>query len=231
MNDDRVSILARVREALQTPAPKLFDHATPTGAVSLPMFDPRPWLPPVGESVEDRIELFARNSQELKTTFIVVTSIDEARSTLSQLAQSQSWKNIASHKGSLVKKLVDATQLPCLFTDTGYQTAELEKVDAGISECTALVAQTGSVVLTARSAGGRALSVLPPHHVVIATLDQLIPDLPAVYELLRRKYSDNWPSMMTLITGPSRTGDIERTIVLGAHGPKELTVILIRATL
>jgi len=91
----------------------------------------------------------------------------------------------------------------------------------------ALIAQTGSVLLTARSGGGRALSVLPPHHVVIARREQLLPDLPAAYALLHKKYGPaSWPSMITLITGPSRTGDIERILVLGAHGPKKLTVIL-----
>ena len=102
---------------------------------------------------------------------------------------------------------------------------ELEKCDAGISECDALIAQTGSVLVTNRSAGGRALSVLPPHHVVLARRDQLLADLPAAFELLMRKYADNYPSMISFITGPSRTGDIERILVLGAHGPKKLTII------
>jgi len=229
MTDDRVAILSRVREALRVPAPKLYerDHHAPTGAVSLPMFDPRPWLPPVGATRQEQIELFARNSLELKTAFILVESVDGANAALSQLAREQGWKSMASHNGSLVRGLVNALPLTCMMTDGGYNTADLEKVDAGISECDALVAQTGSVVLTARSAGGRALSVLPPHHVVIATIDQLLPDLPAAYAMLGSKYAANLPSMMTVITGPSRTGDIERTIVLGAHGPKQLTVILI----
>jgi L-lactate dehydrogenase complex protein LldG len=97
----------------------------------------------------------------------------------------------------------------------------------GITECDALIAQTGSVVLTSRSAGGRALSVLPPHHVVLARRDQLVPDLPAAFELLKMQYGDNYPSMISFITGPSRTGDIERILVLGAHGPKKLTILCV----
>ena len=102
-----------------------------------------------------------------------------------------------------------------------------EQCDAGITECDALVAQTGSILITGRSAGGRALSVLPPHHVVLATRAQVVPDLPAAYTLLRQRYAANWPSFMSFITGPSRTGDIERILVLGAHGPKRLTVFLV----
>jgi L-lactate dehydrogenase complex protein LldG len=88
-----------------------------------------------------------------------------------------------------------------------------------------LIAQTGTVVVTSRSAGGRALSVLPPHHIVLARRHQFVPDLPAAFEGLRKKYWPDYPSMISLITGPSRTGDIERILVLGAHGPKQLTIL------
>jgi len=112
-----------------------------------------------------------------------------------------------------------------LRTDGPYDVNKLEACEVGITECDALIAQTGSVLVTGRSAGGRALSVLPPHHVVLARREQLLPDLPAAFELLQRKYGGNYPSFISLITGPSRTGDIERILVLGAHGPKKLTVI------
>ena len=81
------------------------------------------------------------------------------------------------------------------------------------------------MVVTNRSAGGRALSVLPPHHIVLARREQLVADLPAAFALLQQKYADNYPSMISFITGPSRTGDIERILVLGAHGPKKLTIL------
>lgn len=230
MTDDRAAILARVREALRVPAPQLYEHDHPaaSGVVSLPQFDPRPWLPPVEADVEAHIELFSRNSAELRTAFQLVETSTDAVNALRQLAADQHWKRIATHNGTKVRPIADALQLPTLTTDGGYSIPNLERVDAGISECDALIAQTGSVLLTSRTAGGRALSVLPPHHVVIATLDQLLPDLPSAYDLVGRKYLGNPPSLMTMITGPSRTGDIERTIVLGAHGPKQLTVILIK---
>ncbi len=104
---------------------------------------------------------------------------------------------------------------------------EMEQCDAGISECDALVAQTGSVVVTSRSSGGRALSVLPPHHVVLARREQLVSGLPEAFALLKSKYGSNYPSMISFITGPSRTGDIERILVLGAHGPKKLTIFCV----
>ena len=62
---------------------------------------------------------------------------------------------------------------------------------------------------------------------MLATRAQLLPDLSAGYELIDAKYGKAMPSFITLITGPSRTGDIERILVLGAHGPKKLTVVII----
>jgi L-lactate dehydrogenase complex protein LldG len=67
--------------------------------------------------------------------------------------------------------------------------------------------------------------VLPPHHVVLARREQLVPDLPAAFALVKSKHGAAYPSMISFITGPSRTGDIERILVLGAHGPKKLTIL------
>jgi L-lactate dehydrogenase complex protein LldG len=117
--------------------------------------------------------------------------------------------------------------LPTLTVDGGYDVHALERCDVGITECDALVAQTGTLVVNSRTSGGRALSVLPPHHLVIARRDQLMADLPAAFEAIQAKYAPDFPSMISLVTGPSRTGDIERILVLGAHGPKKLTVVLV----
>ena len=137
-------------------------------------------------------------------------------------------------QGSLAENLSAGDTIPTaklatekLSTDGGYDRFALERCDAAVTACDALIAQTGSVMLTTQSAGGRALSVLPPHHVVVATQDQLLADLPAAFALLKTRYADDWPSFMTFITGPSRTGDIERILVLGAHGPKKLTILLV----
>jgi L-lactate dehydrogenase complex protein LldG len=103
---------------------------------------------------------------------------------------------------------------------------DLENCDAALTECEALVAQTGSVLVSAPSAGGRALSVLPPHHVVLARRNQMVPDLGVALLRVQAKFKNNFPSFLSFISGPSRTGDIERILVLGAHGPKKLTILL-----
>lgn len=105
--------------------------------------------------------------------------------------------------------------------------AGVRDADLGVTGCDCLVAQTGSIFVSTRSAGGRALSVLPPVHLVIARREQLVPDLPAAFALLRQRYGGHWPSALTLITGPSRTADIEKILVMGAHGPKRLALYFV----
>jgi L-lactate dehydrogenase complex protein LldG len=229
MSGDRAAILARIREALKGPAPHHHEAHAPASAGS-PVTAPfREWLPQVGPAIEDRIALFAKLSELLKTEFVVCSNIKAAAKQLASLAQENGWKTIATHAGDLTTALTDklSGSVALLKIDSGYDKSALEACDAGLTECECLVAQTGSVCVTTKSSGGRALSVLPPHHVVIARKSQLLADLTAAYELLAQKYAaSGYPSYMGFITGPSRTGDIERILVLGAHGPKRLTVLL-----
>ncbi len=109
-------------------------------------------------------------------------------------------------------------------TAVGRATASARTAELGVTGCDCLVAQTGSVIVSTRSAGGRSLSVLPPVHLVIADRSQLVPDLVVALGRLRQRYGSCWPSSLSVITGPSRTADIEKNLVLGAHGPKRLAV-------
>ena len=225
---ERDKILARIREALAVPARVPDHHGKAPGPARLPgAADQRRVLPPVGESVAEWLALFAKNAAELQADFKVVKSAAELAAELQTLRDAENWKRVAAHRGSLANGGAQSLGLPVLLTDAGYDPNQLEQCDAGISECDALVAQTGTVVVTSRTAGGRALSVLPPHHVVIARREQMVPDLPAAFALIKAKHGANYPSMISFITGPSRTGDIERILVLGAHGPKKLTIFCI----
>jgi L-lactate dehydrogenase complex protein LldG len=229
MSTEREKIFGRIREALtiQAPHPGTHGgHSAPIGFRGRPVAEAQSWLPPGGRTHEEQIERFRAASTELKTDFRVAGSQEEALALLKQIADAEGWKQVASHRGVLTDAAVNALGLPSILTDGGYDVNRMEACDAGVTECESLVAQTGSVLVTNPSSGGRALSVLPPHHVVLARQEQLVPDLSVALERVKRRYSPNFPSMISFITGPSRTGDIERILVLGAHGPKKLTVIL-----
>ena len=227
---EREKILGRIREALAVAAPKPGHHEqapSRPSAAAPPSAQARQWLPAVGDSFEDQLARFGENAANLKADLCLVNSRDELSKRLLELRDAQGWKKVASHGGELTDAACRTLALPVCRTDQSYKVTELEACDAGITECDALVAQTGSVLVTNRGAGGRALSVLPPHHVVLARRGQLLRDLPAAFQFLKTKYGANYPSMMSFISGPSRTGDIERILVLGAHGPKKLTIFLI----
>ncbi len=219
---EREKILGRVREALAVKMPPGTrheeTHVPATGRA-------REWLPAAGETFEERLAQFRENALALRAGFHVVIGREELPRLLCSLRDAEGWQMMATHKGELTDPAADILGLPVLRADAAYDVNDLDRCDVGITQCDALVAQTGSVLVTNRSAGGRALSVLPPHHLVLARREQLLRDLPEAFQLLQRKYGGNYPSMISFITGPSRTGDIERVLVLGAHGPKKLTVI------
>ena len=100
-----------------------------------------------------------------------------------------------------------------------------ESAQATITMAEALVALTGSVLVSA-SCGGRGASVVAPVHIVVASADQLVPDLDAAFALMRERNTAFQNSYVCLITGSSRTADIEKILVMGAHGPIRLIVVL-----
>jgi L-lactate dehydrogenase complex protein LldG len=226
---ERENIMGRIRAALCVPAPRPGLHGTVAratgGAAAKTAGHFQQWLPPGGELFAEQAEHFRARSAELKTDFQLVSSPDEAHLVLGQIADSENWKRVATHVGALTDAAVSRLGLPVLNTAGGYDVNGLEACDAGITECDALIAQTGSVLVTSRNSGGRALSVLPPHHLVLARREQLVRDLSTGFDCVQRKYTPNYPSMISVVTGPSRTGDIERILVLGAHGPKKLTIL------
>lgn len=241
--NSRDTLLGRVRDALRNspPAPRpgthgrghegagsvSIEHEAPPAAQAA-VIGPGAWLPAVGAGLEEQIALFAAKAAELKADFFPLEDEAELPARLQELASREGWTRPATHRGALTDLAVRALgpTLPILHTDEGYAVEALETCDVGITECEALIAQTGSVLVSSRASGGRALSVLPPHHVVVARAGtQLLPDLPAAFALLKGKYAGtDYPSFVGFVTGPSRTGDIERILVLGAHGPKKLTI-------
>jgi L-lactate dehydrogenase complex protein LldG len=228
MNGSRDQILARIDEALR--APIRHGHKGGTADRSRAREgEIRAWLPQVSDLPAERLALFARQCHVLATDFRQCTNEADAAGALGTIARDNEWKKIAVHRGSLIDRVV--AQLPpalgILHVEANYDKNAMEACDAGITECESLVAQTGSVCVSARSSGGRALSVLPPHHIVLARGAQLVADLSEAIDRLSTAHPGGVPSFISFISGPSRTGDIERILVLGAHGPRKLTILLL----
>ena len=106
-------------------------------------------------------------------------------------------------------------------------TINLESCDAAITGCEYLVARTGTIIMSAAQQSGRTVSVYTPIHICIAYSNQLLYDIKDALQGLKEKYAGNIPSLITFASGPSRTADIEKTLVTGVHGPKEVYLFLI----
>jgi L-lactate dehydrogenase complex protein LldG len=100
------------------------------------------------------------------------------------------------------------------------------QLNIGLTGCEFLVAHLGSVLISSAQISGRRLNVFPEIHIVVASQSQLTNYLDDAMEKLQEKYKNGLPSLISNITGPSRTADIEKTLVMGMHGPKSLIVII-----
>lgn len=130
----------------------------------------------------------------------------------------------------LSKEGIDTWQEPLTAVDPETKRV-LFAADVGITGADRLIAETGTIVLTTASGHGRSLSLLPPVHIVVAGRRQVVPDLFDVFAELesttRPAQRLDLPACVTLITGPSKTGDIELRLVTGVHGPGEVHVVVI----
>lgn len=104
---------------------------------------------------------------------------------------------------------------------------DIEHCQASITGCEVLISRLGTVVISSRHSGGRSGAIITPLHIVVANSGQLVPDIKDALAFISKKYDGVLPSMLTFITGPSRTADIEKSLVIGVHGPKELYVFLL----
>jgi L-lactate dehydrogenase complex protein LldG len=231
------TILARIREALRVPAPlpHMRSHATeavaaggPGSLTILPADVARPWLPDGGDTPEERVAILSDNLAKLRAEVHRVADLAAAADTVARIAAERSWKRVAWHGHDAVAPLAARLGCETYRVDAGaFDKNALEGCEAGITACEAAVAQTGSILVSSGSCGGRALSILPHVHVVICGVEQVVGTLGDAFEMVRERHAGRLPSMLSFITGPSRTGDIERILVLGAHGPKELVVLLV----
>jgi len=111
----------------------------------------------------------------------------------------------------------------------GKRREELLRCDVGITSCSFAIAETGTLLMCSQPGHERVASLLPPTHIAIVEKQQIVPDLIDAIRLLHRDGTDALPSNVTLITGPSKTGDIELQLTTGVHGPGKWLVIIIAA--
>jgi len=164
---------------------------------------------------------FAQEFTKAGGKFIFCEDEDEFIQSLLYLIKENNWENLFCIDNKLLE----------LLNNSGVQFSSADKdfitLKVGITLCEFLISRLGSVMVSSKQNSGRRLNVFPEVHIVLAYASQLVPDLKDAFDELKGKYPTAIPSMISVITGPSRTADIEKTLVMGAHGPKDLYVFLI----
>ena len=201
------NMLKRIREALALTTPMPFPQSEKNQAVY-------PLL------AHEREIQFAEQFTQLQGKFIYCINRQELAFQFASLVRKQDWSPIFCAEQKLIEMLGEPLSERLTTTD-------LAGCQVSVTGCEYLVARTGSIVLSSVQQQGRTASVYAPIHICIAKVSQLVYDVKDALVMLQAKYGDQMPSMISFATGPSRTADIEKTLVVGVHGPKEVYCFLL----
>ncbi len=211
-------ILARVDEAMRGAE----------GAAPTPPASAAP-LTTDAAATGDVLARFLDEARAVGTVVHTAPSIAAAGESLARVAaRAPSVCRAVAWSSPLVDAVVAATR-PFTSALTIVAPENAADADVGITEADALVAASGTLVLGAAAGRRRVTSLLPRIHVAVATADRLVPDLAAALRAVAAAGVGG--ACTTLVTGPSRTADIEKKLVVGVHGPCELHVIIVGAVL
>lgn len=200
-------ILKKIRQALATPVPVPF----PLSEGNESVFQP---------ATQDAEIEFAENFTKLQGRFSFCENEQELVKQLKVLIANRKWEHIFC-ADKLLRDMLSKSSLSINYS------VDLHHCDATITDCEFLIARTGTMMLSSAQQNGRTVSVYAPVHICIAYTDQLVYDIKEALLKVKEKYPEQLPSLITLATGPSRTADIEKTLVVGVHGPKEVFCFLI----
>lgn len=203
------NILKKIRKALSQSTPLPF----PKSEGNEPVFQPA--------QQEKEIE-FAEQFTKLQGRFVYCIHEQELTFQLHSLVKKRDWQKVYCLENELLKTAGTGISDRIIKTD-------LANCDVSITGCECLVARTGTIVMSSAQPSGRTTSVYAPVHICIAYTHQLVYDVKDALQLVKDKYNNAIPSLITFATGPSRTADIEKTLVVGVHGPKEVYLFLVES--
>jgi L-lactate dehydrogenase complex protein LldG len=221
--EQREEFLARVRQGLagqQLPPEKGEEEAST-------------WHAPGG--LPELVELFTKQLTKVGGQVERVTSAAEARRLLLELVERLAARRVAlAHRAQLaglgLEEALAARGVELVYPLPGSDTAgrralrdALAGAELGISGADYALAETGTLVMVAGPDNPRLATALPPVHAAVIRPERILPSFTDLASHLRAGPDS---SCLTLITGPSRTADIEQTITIGVHGPGELHVII-----
>jgi L-lactate dehydrogenase complex protein LldG len=174
-------------------------------------------------------EQFGKALVEVQGDVVRCATMQDAQRRLAELVSQSGWTSIGAMNRPMVREVaggLPASSMNWKMAD--WLPARMAQLSASVIEPEALLADTGSCVIACPTPHDRLLCYLPPACVVVAKASQLHEHLPAAWATLAPRVAD--PAMQgefVIVTGPSRTADIEKILILGVHGPKRLVVLLV----
>jgi L-lactate dehydrogenase complex protein LldG len=211
----REAILSRIKAALADDAPR---EEPPV---------PELW-PRTNPSTADLVKRFVEEIEAVTGEVIHCESMDDARGKLAKLLEELDCDQLGCTDNPLCRELtagMDGAQLELGHCEPTSQ--ELAKLTVGLVGADTLLADTGTCMVACPTPHERMMCYLPPVCIVIAKTDQLVEHMPQAWDTIAPRVAD--PELrgeFVFITGPSRTADIEKILILGVHGPKRLIVLL-----
>ncbi|MEO6406343.1 MAG: lactate utilization protein [Ferruginibacter sp.] len=199
------NILKKIRQALSNPVPLPFPNSEGSQSVFT-------------AATEDNSIVFAEEFTKLQGKFAFCQDEADLLDQLQKLFIAKTWTKIYVKESSQLSLINEMKIEPW---------PQLESCDVSITGCEFLVARTGTIVMSSGQQSGRTTSVYAPIHICIARTSQLVYDVKDALHSIKEKYPGTIPSFITFASGPSRTADIEKTLVTGVHGPKEVFCFLI----
>jgi L-lactate dehydrogenase complex protein LldG len=169
------------------------------------------------EGIEDLPTLFAQNFQLAGGKFAFCKDINDFVQQLNTLSSDKEWRHVACAHKDLFTYLINNEVRYIRDLDVNKS-----DYDCCITDCELVIARTGSFIFSSKQNFGRTAPIYYPVHIVVIQPHQVVFDISDGLKLMQQKYQQSLPSMLNLNTGPSRTADIEKTLVTGVHGPKEI---------
>jgi L-lactate dehydrogenase complex protein LldG len=198
----RTNILKKIKQALEKPTPLPFPKAEALENFVQPL-------------QQDLVIEFAEEFTKLQGKFIFCADKNELIDNYNKLCYQNQWTKIYCKEDEW-----------CSILQQNEWHNDISSAEAAVTGCEVLVARTGSIVLSS-NANSRVPSVYAPVHLCMAYTSQLVYDIKEALALVKNKYPNSFPSLISFATGPSRTADIEKTLVVGVHGPKEVYCFLV----
>jgi len=220
VNSSRERLFANVRAALRRAASPPLDQAAPLAALSSP----------VPRSDRNRFtrnlltNLFVQNLETLAGKALLVPDANSVVPALKPLIEGK--RVVASNSPYLDKCGITALpQVRTRITDRDELRQACATADIGITGVEFALAETGTFVLLSGPQQARLISLLPPVHIAVFSSSRILANLSELLSVVPLPAEQT--SSMVLITGPSRTADIEQFLVRGVHGPGEVYAVIV----